>query len=55
LVTAKAFLGKTFSPEGLAKAEKQDPRLQWAKDRLRELEAKGKVIEEDDDEDDQDT
>src|SRR5688500_13684010 len=26
-----------------AKAEKQDPRLHWAKDRLRELEAKGEV------------
>ena len=52
LVTAKAFLGKTLSLEGLAKAEKQDPRLKRAKDLLRELEAKGQVIEEDGDDDD---
>jgi hypothetical protein len=49
LVTAKAFLGKTFSAEGLAKEETPDPRLIRARDRLKELQAQGRVIEEEDD------
>jgi hypothetical protein len=51
LVTAKAFLGKTFSAEGLAKEEIPDPRLIRARDRLKELQAQGRVIQEDDDHD----
>ena len=41
LEMAKAFLGKTMSPEDLRKAEKQDPRLQRAKERLKQLQGAG--------------
>lgn len=46
---AKAFLGKTISPDDLRKAEKQDPRINRAQERLRQLEAKalnGQPVEE---------
>lgn len=46
LALAKTFLGPTFSPADLAKAEKKDPQLERAKQRLKDLEAKGTTIEE---------
>jgi hypothetical protein len=52
---AKAFLGKTFSPEGLAKVETADPRLKLARERLQELEGHGRTIEEDEDHNDHDS
>jgi hypothetical protein len=46
LVTAKAFLGKSFSAENLGKAQEVDQHLIQAKERLKMLQAKGRVIEE---------
>jgi hypothetical protein len=52
LQIARAFLGKTFSPEGLAKAEKEDPRLKKAAERMKALEGHGRTIEEEEDDHD---
>lgn len=46
LEMAKAFLGKGFSPEHMTKATEEDPSLRKARERLKELEAQGKVIDE---------
>lgn len=39
LAMARAFLGKGFSTDDLAKAEKEDPRLRQAHERLRAIES----------------
>lgn len=44
---AKAFLGKNFSPADVAKAEKMSSALLRAQETLRELEAEGRVVNED--------
>ena len=46
LEMARAFLGKTFTPEDIAKAEKDDSHLRQARERLKELEAQGGVVNE---------
>lgn len=46
LQLAKAFLGKSFSPEALAKTEKHGSPLSEVEKRLKELEARGEIIEE---------
>ncbi len=54
---AKAFLGKTISPEDLRKAEKKDPELELARKRLEESKRKalnGKTIEDAEEVDDDD-
>lgn len=46
LQMAKAFLGKAFSPEDLAAAERQSDTIRKAREHLRTLEAQGVAVDE---------